>query len=217
MARLLAKQKQARSLAVARILQAAKVTKNGQLAMLAVSAQLDKFTKVKEAMDKMMAELKKQQKEEYDKNEFCKKEIDTNEDTTKVKEQEKEDLEDKKADLENTMAALTKEIEELKVEIAEMKVSLKRAGEDRKAENQAFQASVSDQRAVVNILNKALERLKMFYEKKGLFVQIGVHNQQEQAQAPPPKPKAYEKSAGAGGVMQVIAMIIEDAEKEELE
>merc|ERR1719217_1520947 len=95
--RLLAEQKQARTLAVARILKAAKATRNGQLALLAVSAQLDKFTKVKEAMDKMMAELKKQQKDEYDKNEFCKKEIDMNEDTTKVKEQEKEDLEDKKA------------------------------------------------------------------------------------------------------------------------
>merc|ERR1719316_2538505 len=216
--RLLAKQKQARTLAVARILQAAKSTKNGQLALLAVSAQLDKFTKVKEAMDKMTAELKKQQKDEYEKNEFCKKEIDMNEDTTKVKEQEKEDLEDKKADLENTIKALTKEIDDLKTEIAEMKVSLKRAGEDRKAENGEFQAAVSDQRAVVNILNKALERLKMFYEKKGL-VQIGAHNHQEDedVQAPPPKPKAYEKSAGAGGVMQVIAMIIEDAEKEELE
>merc|ERR1719488_252017 len=58
----------------------------------------------------------------------------------------------------------------------------------------------------------------MFYEKKGL-VQIGAHNHQEDedVQAPPPKPKACEKSAGAGGVMQVIAMIIEDAEKEELE
>merc|ERR1719217_1180782 len=211
-------QNKARTLAVKRILQVARKTKNGQLATLAVSAQLDAFTKVKEAMDKMLAELKKQQQEEYDKNEFCKKEIDANEDLTKVKTHEKEDLEDKKGQLENTIAALTAEIEKLKEEIAEMKVSLKRAGEDRKAENGEFQAAVSDQRAVVNILNKALERLKMFYEKKGL-VQIGAHNHQEDedVQAPPPKPKAYEKSAGAGGVMQVIAMIIEDAEKEELE
>merc|ERR1719428_2142206 len=218
MARLLAKQKQARTLAVARILQAAKSTRNGQLALLAVSAQLDKFTKVKEAMDKMMAELKKQQAEEYEKNEFCKTELDANEDMTKVKTHEKEDLEDKKLDLENSIKALKVEIEKHQQEIAEMKVSLKRAGEDRKAENGEFQAAVSDQRAVVNILNKALERLKMFYEKKGL-VQIGAHNHagDENVQAPPPKPKAYEKSAGAGGVMQLIMKIIEDAEREEVE
>merc|ERR1719158_1611299 len=58
----------------------------------------------------------------------------------------------------------------------------------------------------------------MFYGKKE-FVQVGVHRQEPGAAAPPPppKPKEYKKSAGAGGVMQVIAMIIEDAEKEEVE
>merc|ERR1719375_6170 len=106
-----------------------------------------------------------------------------------------------------------------KKEVAEMKVSMKRAGEDRKAENQEFQSMVADQRAVVNILNKVLARLKMFYEKKAL-VQVGVHNHQEPGaavEAPPPKPKEYQKSAGAGGVMQLIAMIIEDAQREETE
>merc|ERR550537_1081099 len=92
-------QNQARTLAVSRILQTAKRTKNFQLATLAVSTQLDKFTKVKEAMDKFMVELKKQQKDEYEKNEFCKKEIDANEDMTKVKTHEKDDLEDKKSEL----------------------------------------------------------------------------------------------------------------------
>merc|ERR1719420_1734024 len=150
-------QNQARTQAVNRILETAKRTKNFQLANLAVSTQLDKFTKVKEAMDKFMEELKKQQKDEYEKNEFCKKEIDANEDTTKVKTHEKEDLEDKHTELENTISALTAEIEKLKEEIAEMKVSLKRAGEDRKAENQEFQAAVADQRAVVNLLNKVME------------------------------------------------------------
>merc|ERR1719408_87297 len=206
-------QNRARTQAVQRILATAKHTKNWQLATLAVSAQLDAFTKVKEAMDKMLAELKQQQKDEYEKNEFCKKEIDTNEDTTKVKTLEKGDLEDKHAELENTISVLTSDIEKLKEEIAEMEVSLKRAGEDRKGENQEFQAQVADQRAVVNILNKALERLKMFYEKKAL-VQVGVHSGQEPGAAPPPKPKEYSKSAGAGGVMQIIMKIIEDAERD---
>merc|ERR1719408_715174 len=116
-------QNRARTQAVQRILATAKHTKNWQLATLAVSAQLDAFTKVKEAMDKMLAELKQQQKDEYEKNEFCKKELDTNEDTTKVKTQEKEDLDDKLADTENDIKKLTAEIEAEKTEIAEMKVS----------------------------------------------------------------------------------------------
>merc|ERR1719161_882013 len=115
--RLLA-QNEARTKAVNRLLQTAKMTKNFALANLAVTTQLDKFTKVKEAMDKFKAELKKQQKDEYEKNEFCKKELDTNEDTTKVKENEKEDLEDALADTENSIKKLTGEIDSLKKEVA---------------------------------------------------------------------------------------------------
>jgi len=211
----LAAQKRARTLAMTRILKTAEKTKNYQLATLAVSAQLDAFTKVKEAMDKFMVELKKQQKDEYDKNEFCKKEIDANEDSTKVKTHEKNDLEDHHDELVNTIRVLTEEIDALQQEVAEMKVSLKRAGEDRKAENQDFQAQVADQRAVMNLLNKVLARLKMFYEKKSL-----VQTAQEPGaavEAPPPKPKEYHKSASSGGALQLIAMIIEDAKREEAE
>ena len=48
------------------------------LASLAVRVKLDAFTKVKAAMDKMLAELQEQQKVEYAKWETCKKDIDTN-------------------------------------------------------------------------------------------------------------------------------------------
>merc|ERR1719486_110310 len=187
----LAAQNMARTKAVQRILAVAKKTHNWQLATLAVSAQLDAFTKVKEAMDKMLAELKKQQKDEYEKNEFCKKEIDANEDQTKGKTHEKDDLDDHLAEVENTIRVLVKEIDELKTEVGEMKISLKRAGEDRKAENQDFQAQVADQRAVMNLLNKVLARLKMFYEKKSL-VQTG-QEPGAAVEAPPPKPKEYHK------------------------
>merc|ERR1719158_519470 len=168
-------QNKARTLAVKRLLQVAKRTKNWQLATLAVSVQLDAFTKVKEAMDKMLAELKKQQAEEYDKHEFCKKEIDANEDTTKEKTHEKSDLDDKHAEVTNTIEVLTQDIEALNTEIGEMHVSLKRAGEDRKAENLEFQAQVADQRAVINLLNKVMDRLKKFYG----FAQIKAHSHQE--------------------------------------
>jgi len=65
------------------------------LALLAVSAQIDGFEKVKEMMDKMIAELKEQQKAEYEKHEACKKDIDTNEDSTMQKEAEAKDNEAK--------------------------------------------------------------------------------------------------------------------------
>jgi len=186
---------------------------------LAVRVRLDKFTKVKEMMDKMLAELQKQQKEEYDKWEFCKKSIDETEDSIKVGENTKEDLNDKHTDLVNTIQTLTASIEELKKEVADMEVSLKKAGEDRKEENELFQTSVSDQRATTNILQKAQTRLQAFYEKKSL-AQLQAAGQQVPGAAappPPPSPKGYEKSAAAGGIMQLLAKIIRDAEVTEKE
>jgi len=186
---------------------------NYGMAFLATRVQLDAFKKVKEMMDKMLKELAQQQKDEYAKLELCKKDIDTAEDEIKVGENKKEDLSEKLVSLENTIATLIDEIAALKASIAEMQVSVKSAGESRKAENAMYQQSIMDQRATINILNKATERLGAFY---GLNqVEVHMHGRQEPGAAvppPPPKPKGYEKSAGAGGVMQLLAKIIADAE-----
>merc|ERR1719468_1246189 len=191
--------------------------KNGNtaLAALAVRMQLDAFTKVKEMMDKMLAELLKQQQAEYDKNVKCKEDIDVTEDSIKEGEELKADLGEKHQMLTDTIGTLEKEIEELKADVKAMEISLKEAGEERKAANELFQVSVSDQRAVINILNKANKRLMDFYSAS--LVQVNQHYQQTPgaaSSAPPPSPKAagYAKSAGAGGALQLIATVIKDAE-----
>mmetsp|Transcript_91364 Transcript_91364/g.263726 ORF Transcript_91364/g.263726 Transcript_91364/m.263726 type:complete len:521 (+) Transcript_91364:3-1565(+) len=209
--------------AMKRILGAARKHHNWVLASLAVRVRLDPFTKVKEAMDKMTAELKAQQKAEFQKRDYCNKEIDEHEDSIKVKKQEKEDLEGKRLGLENAMAALSEDIETLKAEVADMQVALKRAGEDRKAENLVFQQSVSDQRATQAILEKAKARLAKFYSQKGgALAQVsqepaGAEVPGAAVEAPPPKPQAYSKSAGAGGVLQLLDKILSDAAREEAE
>merc|ERR1719498_2192503 len=63
-----------------------------QLATLAVSVQLDSFTKVKEMMDKMVVNLKKEQEEEVKFKAYCTKEFNDNEKATYAKTEEKEDL-----------------------------------------------------------------------------------------------------------------------------
>merc|ERR1719443_2812401 len=123
--------------------------KNWQLASLAVRVKLDSFTKVKIAMDKMVTELKTQQKEEYAKWETCKKDIDTTEDNIWNGKVEKRDLAAKHKDLVNTLEVLNKDIDDLKTEVAEAEVSLKQAGEQRKSENQVFQTTIADQRAMI--------------------------------------------------------------------
>merc|ERR1719218_415816 len=160
-------------------------------------------------MDKMHAELVAQQKAEYEKNEECKKQLDETEDKIKVAENEKSDLNDKHTDLSNTIEKLSKHIEELKAEVAENEVALKTAGEQRKAENQVYQQTISDQRATIEVLNMAAARLKKFYG----FVEVHAHS----AAPPPPKPAAYTKNENSGGVMQLLAKIISDAESVEAE
>jgi len=203
-----AMQEQVQSRAMQKIMQVARKHKNWQLASLAVTVKLDAFTKVKKAMDKMTAELQAQQKAEYEKNAACKKEIDTTEDKIKEGENTKEDLDNKHADLTNTLERLANQISELSTEVSEMEVSMKQAGEDRKAANQLYQQTMSDQRATIAVLNMAAGRLKKFYG----FVEIKAH-----AAPPPPKPAAYEKSSNSGGVMQLLTEIISDAESVEIQ
>jgi len=204
-----AMQDRASQRAMERIAEVARRHKNWALVALAVRVRLDAFTKVKEAMDKMLAELKKQQKEEYDKMQLCAKEIDETEDEIKVKTNTKEDLEEKHLSLVNAIDTLKNEIAELQKEESDMQIALKQAGEGRKEQNQVYKQSVMDQRAAVNVLNKALARMKQFYSES-LIQQPG------QASSPEPlKGKAFQKSAGAGGVVQLLMMIIKEAEVEE--
>merc|ERR1719464_2650436 len=199
-----------------RIAEVARRHRNLALASIAADMQLDAFTKVKAAMDKMLAELEKQQKEEYEKWELCKKDIDTTEDSIKVETHNKEDLAEKHQAQTNTIATLRDEIAALKKDVEELEISLKQAGEERKEQSQVFQTSITDQRATTNILKKAEARLKQFY----LFTQVSARGRQEPgapAPPPPPSPKGYQKSAGAGGVLQVFAMVIKDAEVAEVE
>lgn len=195
---------QAQKRAMQRLMDIGRKNKNIALVSLAVRVRLDAFTKVKEAMAKMLANLKQQQKDEYDKWEQCKKEIDTTEDEIKEATETKKDLDEKHQDLENTLSELKAAIDQLNAEVGSMEVELKKAGEARKAENLLFQSSVADQRATVAILNMALGKLKAFYNSPS-FVQVG-----KQA----PETAEYEKSALGGGVMQLLQKIITDAETE---
>jgi len=193
------------------LMKSAKKHNDLALMSLAVNVKLDAFTKVIASMDKMLAELKTQQANEVDQFELCKKNIDETEDSIKVENNNKADLDEINTDLTNTLETLADEIKTLKQEVADQEVQLKKAGIDRKAENALYQQSVADQRATVTILNMALDRMKKFYTPNAL-VQIKSHSA---VAPPPPKPKAFEKSAGAGGVLQLLAQIISEAEQEE--
>jgi len=187
---------------------------NPRLATLAYKVRLDAFTRVKKAIDDMIAQLLKEKEDEIKHKDFCVDEFNTNQLQTEKKEREKQDLIAKIEDLELTIKTLHEEIENLKAEIAEMQVQLKRAGENREKENREFQMTVADQRETQKLLQAALNVLAEFYGKKAAAL---LQKQEPVGPPPPPGFEAYKKNAASGGVMSMIQQIISDAKAMEAE
>jgi len=193
----------------------AKKLNSPRLSALAYRVRLDAFTRVKKAIDDMIAQLMKEKADEIKHKDFCVDEFNTNQLQTEKKEREKTDLIAKIEDLEMTIKALTEAIEKLKAEIAEMQLQMKRAGEDREKENKEFQTMVADQRETQRLLKAALNVLQDFYGKKAALLQ----GRKQEPVGPPPPPgfEEYKKNAASGGVMDMIQQIISDAKAMEAE
>merc|ERR1719414_2628831 len=185
---------------------AAKALKDPQLSVLATTVELDAFTKVKQAIDKMIAMLKTQHEDEVKKNDFCKAELHENEMTTRKTEDHQADLEAKKAELESAIQALEEGITTAKKQIAQFQSELQRASEDRQKENLEFQKTVADQMTTTKVLKLALDRLAKYYDNQALL-QKRAHEQQ----TPPVPQMEYKPSKGATGVMEMIEKLILDA------
>merc|ERR1712151_591452 len=195
--------------------QVAKKLNSPRLSALAYRVRLDAFTRVKKAIDDMIAQLMKEKADEIKHKDFCVDEFNTNQLQTEKKEREKQDLIAKIEDLEMTIKALTEAIDTLKAEIAEMQVQLKRAGEDREKQNKEFQTTVADQRETQKMLKAALSVLEDFYKKSKAASLV---QKQEPVGPPPPAGfETYEKNAASGGVMSMIEQIISDAKAMEAE
>jgi len=184
-----------------------------QLATLAVSVQLDTFTKVKAMMDKMAADLKAEQSEEVKFQANCGSEFDSNEKVTQTKTEEKADLEANIESLSKLIATLNEEIAAAKGSIADSEVAIKKASETREKENAEFQTTIGDQRATQAILDKALVRLQAFYGKKASLLSTKVSSRQE----PPVKFNKMKSNAGSSPVMGLLSQIIEDSKALEKE
>jgi hypothetical protein len=204
----------------ARLLRAvAAKTHNPALSGLAVAAELDAFTKVKEAIDKMVTELTEEQAEEVKQKDFCVEELNQNELMTEQKARSKQGTETKIAGYETSISELTETLNTLNKEIEEMNVQVKRAGEDREMENKDFQATVADQRETQKLLQKAITVLKTVYTTttvaKPELIQTNSHNRQ--TPAPPPGFSDYSKNEGGGGAVALLTQILGDAKVMEAE
>lgn len=202
-----------RKAAASVISQAAKKFHNPRLAHLASRVRLDAFTKVKAAIDQLVAEMLQQKEDEIKHKDWCNTALNENDRVTSNRSRDKMDTE---AIIDNQKVKIESLVERIKLlnnEVAEIHVQLKRAGEDREKQNADFQETVKDQRETQSLLLKALDVLKAVYEKKKSFLQ-----EDEPAGPPPPSGfKEYKKNAQSGGVLSMIQQIVEDAKAMEAE
>jgi chaperonin cofactor prefoldin len=182
-------------------------TRSPGLIALATSVELDAFTRVKKAIDDMIAMLKQQQIDEVTKHDWCNAELQETEMTTMKTEDLRADLVSKVEVLTETIKRLGEEIEAAKSQIAELQQMLQRASEDRQAANHDFQTTLADQMATQVVLEKALDRLATYYDKAALMQR----GKQSGKQTPPVPQMEYKPSSGATGVMQMIEKLIYEA------
>jgi len=183
---------------------------NPELSTLATAVRLDAFTKVKEAIDQMIADLQAEKVEEIKHKDWCTKELHGKKLQIEDKTRTVNKLEASIAGLESDIKQLKSEIETLNKEVDELTTARKRAGETRAIENQDFQKSAADQRQTLDILAKAYAVLEnVFNAKKKSFVQQPVDA--VEMKASPKGFDTYSQHSGGDRVLNMIDVIIQDA------
>jgi len=193
-----------------------------RIALVAMSARLDAFTKVKAAIDGMIAELQAEKKDEIKHRDFCINEFNKNEREQNAKMDERDDLQIKKDQLTSDIKELTEAIDTLNSEVKEMQTQMQRASENREAENAEFQNTVNDQRVTQAILRRARDRMAQKYE----FLQAeprvgGAHTVTSATKTDPGNAPVrfdrYKHSGDGARVLTMLDRIIADSEHYEQE
>jgi len=195
-----------------RLREVAKKAHSPQLSILATSVELDAFTKVKKAIDDMIATLKTQQADEVKKVDWCKAELQQNEMTSAKTEDRKSDMQAKASELESNVHTLEEGILEAQKQISQAQVELQSASLERKYANMDFQRTVGDQMVTVEVLKKAVTRLSKYYDQAALLQSRGRSGEEPApGSVAPVAQMEYKPSAGAAGVMQMLEKLIVEA------
>jgi chromosome segregation ATPase len=208
--------KNKRNKVVAVLRAAAAHSKNPAIALLAVSAQLDVFTKIKEEIDKLIGEMEVQQADEVEHRDFCIKSLNENNRSQTAAYEKKDSLTTRIADLEKNIETLTNNIATTTQEIADTQTQMGRRSETREAENGDYQATVQEQRITQMILQKAIDRMAQVYAMLQARRQPGAPHTQTSATSTDPgngpaKFKKYEENAGGKRVLAMLDEVKQDS------
>jgi len=199
---------------------------NAALAVLAVRVQLDAFDKVKQAIDEMVVELKKQQQDEVEHRDWCIAETNTNERETEELYDKKSNLETLMADTEKSIKELARDIDQKAKEIVTMQADMKKASEVREGENADFQKQITDQVITQAILQKACDRMKQVYSEYKVSLEQEDKPGAEHTQTSgtdtdpgngPVKFKKYDQNAAGDKIVAMIETIVKDSKGAENE
>merc|ERR1719379_2834734 len=201
----------ARERTVAYLVEVGKRLNSPRISFLAQRLSLDVFAKVKENIDGMVGVLGEEQTAEQGKNSNCISDERSNEKQQKAKHEHKDDVETEINTLQHEIKEKQEEEARLRAEIFDAQIELKAAGTNRELENKDFQTIVGDQRATIEILKRAKDRLAEFYNKKAALLQ------RRGGQTPPGVFKEYKKNAGGGqgGAMFLLDSIMKECSETE--
>jgi len=186
-------------------------------ALVLASVSMDAFGKVTEEIDKLVAELGKQQQDEVDQRDWCTEEFSKNDRSTAAADDQQAALETKIADLEKSVETLTADIEAARNTINEAQTQMTRASENREAENADNQQTISDQRMTQMILKKAFARMKQVYaflQQPGA-AHIATSGNHTDAGNAPARFKEYEQNAKGSKVVAMMETVMADSTKME--
>merc|ERR1719482_216887 len=140
------------------------------------------FDKVIKMIDDMTVQLGEDQKADAAKKDYCLKEFDTSEDKKKELTNQIEDLDTAISDAEEAITTTKAEIEALDDGIRMLDHSVEDATEERKAQNEAYQALMAGDTAAKELLGMAKNRLQKFYNPKlAKFVQVNQNAEPQEA------------------------------------
>merc|ERR1719281_1275276 len=211
--------KNKRNRAVAVLREAASRSKNPALALIAVSAQLDVFTKIKAEIDKLIGEMEAQQADEVEHRDFCIKSLNDNNRSQTAAYEKKDSLTTRIADLEKNIETLTANLESTTQEIADTQNQMGRRSDTREAENGDYQATVQEQRLTQMILQKAIDRMSQVYAMLQARQPGAPHTQTSATKTDPgngpAKFKKYEENAGGARILTMLEEVMTDSKKSE--
>jgi len=186
---------------------------NPELSALATQVNLDDFTDVKAAIDKIVEQLLQEKDDEIKHKDWCIEALHTNHEQTESHERERAKTQNEISTLEATIEKLDAEIESLNHSISTLEGDLAHASDERERQHKEFQIIVTDQRETQRLLQEATEALRSYYDTVSL-AQLRIGDQKQEPVGPPP-PKGFDtyEHQAAPSVIALMDQILSDAKK----